>query len=186
MNTKKLIVLDRDGVINHDSIHYIKSPAEWQPIPGSLEAIAKLNQAGFKVVVATNQSGIARGLFSKQTLDDIHQKMQMTLATFQGKIDNIFVCPHRDEDRCSCRKPKAGLFQQIEAHYQLSLKETAAFCVGDSLRDLLAAQSIGANRILVLTGKGEKTLQELPNTLKTVPYFSNLSMVVDWILKKNH
>ncbi|WIM04584.1 MAG: D-glycero-beta-D-manno-heptose 1,7-bisphosphate 7-phosphatase [Candidatus Nitricoxidivorans perseverans] len=151
----KLIILDRDGVINFDSDQYIKSPDEWQPIPGSLEAIARLTQWGYRIVVATNQSGIGQGLFEMDTLNAIHEKMIKAAAQLGGRIDGVFFCPHTNGDQCACRKPKPGMLEQIAARYNTSLKGVPA--VGDSLRDLQAAAKMGARPILVLTGKGQKT-----------------------------
>jgi len=151
----KLIILDRDGVINHDSPAFIKSPAEWLPIPGSLEAIARLNQAGYRVVVASNQSGIARELFDITTLNAIHQKMHAAAQLVGADIDAIFFCPHAAIDNCDCRKPKAGMFEEISKRFKLSLKGVPT--VGDSLRDLQAGFISGCSPYLVLTGKGEKT-----------------------------
>ncbi|GAB4121574.1 MAG: D-glycero-beta-D-manno-heptose 1,7-bisphosphate 7-phosphatase [Sideroxydans sp.] len=152
----KLIILDRDGVINYDSDQFIKSPEEWRPLPGSLEAIARLNQAGYRVVVATNQSGIGRGLFDMATLNAIHDKMHKSLALMGGRLDAIFFCPHTSESNCTCRKPKSGMLEEIGARYGVTLHGVPA--VGDSLRDLEAAAHVGAQPYLVLTGKGEKTL----------------------------
>jgi len=143
----KLIILDRDGVINYDSIDFIKSPDEWRPIPGSLEAIQRLNAAGYTVVIATNQSGVNRGLFNETTLDAIHAKMQQELAKIGGKIDKIFYCPHKPDDHCDCRKPKPGLFTQIKNYYQQDLSDV--FAIGDSERDIIAAQSAGATSIFL-------------------------------------
>lgn len=154
----KLIILDRDGVINEDSDSFIKSPAEWRPIPGSLEAIAKLHQSGYQVVLATNQSGVGRGLFEVATLNAIHDRMHRALAQIGGRIDAIFFCPHAQEANCDCRKPKAGLLEEIARRFNVDLKGTPA--VGDALRDLQAAAAVGAAPILVLTGKGRKTLDE--------------------------
>ncbi len=153
----KLIILDRDGVINFDSEHFIKSPEEWKPIPGSLEAIARLNQAGYRVVLATNQSGIGRGLFDMATLNAIHDKMHKALAQVGGRIDALFFCPHTADSRCDCRKPKPGMFEEISRRFSVDL--TGVPAVGDSLRDLQAAAAIGALPILVRTGKGKKTLE---------------------------
>jgi D-glycero-D-manno-heptose 1,7-bisphosphate phosphatase len=153
--TNKLIILDRDGVINFDSDDYIKSPDEWVPIPGSLEAIAQLYQAGYRIVVATNQSGVSRGLFSAATLNAIHNKMHQALAQHGGFIDAVFFCPHADTDMCDCRKPQPGLLQQIGKRFDIPLKNVPV--VGDSLRDLQAAESVGCSPHLVLTGKGQKT-----------------------------
>ncbi|MDA8416271.1 MAG: D-glycero-beta-D-manno-heptose 1,7-bisphosphate 7-phosphatase [Betaproteobacteria bacterium] len=159
-----LIILDRDGVINADSDRFIKSPEEWVPIPGSLTAISRLNQAGYRVVVATNQSGIARGLFDLATLNAIHQKMIDTISQQGGFIEAIFFCPHAREARCQCRKPGTGLFEEISQRYNMPL--TGVPAIGDSLRDLVAADKMQAQPILVLTGKGKKTLEagELPPT----------------------
>ena len=154
----KLIVLDRDGVVNHDSTQYIKSPDEWRPIPGSMEAIARLNHAGFRVVVATNQSGLGRGLFDMATMVAINEKLHKALAHVGGRIDAVFYCPHTADSDCDCRKPKPGLLNEIGQRFSVDL--TGVPCIGDSLRDLQAAQAVGAQPILVLSGKGEKTLRE--------------------------
>ena len=154
----KLIVLDRDGTINHDSEQFIKSPDEWRPIPGSLEAIARLNHAGFRVVVATNQSGIGRGLFDMGMLNAIHEKMHRSLAHVGGRVDAIFYCPHTADSTCDCRKPRPGLLR--EAGRRFSVDMTGVPVIGDGLRDLLAAEAVGGQPMLVLTGKGEKTLRE--------------------------
>ena len=151
----KLIILDRDGVINLDSDQFIKNPAEWQPIPGSLEAIARLNQADYRVVVATNQSGIGRGLFDMPTLNAIHDKMHKACALVGARIDAVFFCPHTAESRCDCRKPNPGMLEEIAARYNTSLPGVPV--VGDSLRDLQSAAVLGATPYLVLTGKGVKT-----------------------------
>jgi len=151
----KLVILDRDGVINQDNVDYIKSPDEWKAIPGSLEAIAKLTQAGFHVVVATNQAGVGRGLFEMATLNAIHDKMYRAVTQAGGRIDAVFYCPHADEDKCDCRKPKPGLLEQIGRRVNVSLKDVP--CIGDALRDLQAAAAVGARPILVRTGKGKKT-----------------------------
>ncbi|MDP2195631.1 MAG: D-glycero-beta-D-manno-heptose 1,7-bisphosphate 7-phosphatase [Rhodocyclaceae bacterium] len=151
----KLIILDRDGVINKDSDLYIKSPEEWIPLPGSLEAIARLNQWGYRVVVATNQSGIGRGLFGMDTINAIHDKMIKAASHVGGSIDAIFFCPHTNADNCACRKPQPGMFNEIAARYNIDLAGVPV--VGDALRDLQAAASVGAQPMLVLTGKGKKT-----------------------------
>jgi D-glycero-D-manno-heptose 1,7-bisphosphate phosphatase len=176
----KLVILDRDGVINYDSEHYIKSPAEWRPLPGSLEAIAKLSQAGYRVVVATNQSGIGRGLFDMDTLNAIHNKMHQAVQSFGGRIDAVFYCPHPADSSCDCRKPRPGMFVRIGACFNTDLLGVPA--IGDSLRDILAAAAVGAKPMLVLTGKGEKTQKEkLPEgTL----IFADLAAAIDHVLKK--
>lgn len=151
-----LIILDRDGVINFDSDQFIKNPEEWKPISGSLEAIARLNQAGYRVVVATNQSGVGRGLFDMATLNAIHDKMHKSCALVGARIDAVFFCPHAAEANCLCRKPKSGLLEEIAARYNLSSLIDVP-TVGDSLRDLQSAATMGAKPYLVLTGKGSKT-----------------------------
>jgi D-glycero-D-manno-heptose 1,7-bisphosphate phosphatase len=165
----KLVILDRDGVINKDSPQFIKSPDEWIPIPGSLDAIALLNQAGFRIVVASNQSGIGRGLFDMTTLNSINDKMYRALAQAGGRIDALFYCPHTNESNCNCRKPKPGLIEEIARRFGTDLDGVP--CVGDSLRDLQAGVALGAMPILVLTGKGEKTLAagNLPEGTKIFP-----------------
>jgi D-glycero-D-manno-heptose 1,7-bisphosphate phosphatase len=153
-----LVILDRDGVINQDSDEFIKSADEWLPIPGSLEAIGRLNQNGFRVVIASNQSGIGRGLFDVSALNAIHAKMHRALAAVGGKVDAIFFCPHAPDDHCDCRKPKAGLFHQIADRLAIDLSQT--WSVGDSHRDLLASQAAGCRLMLVRTGKGKMTLED--------------------------
>lgn len=178
---KKLIILDRDGVINEDRPDFVKTEDEWIPIPGSLEAIAQLTRAGFTIVVATNQSGVARKLYSLETLSKIHQKMQHAVESYGGKIDNIYVCPHETKDNCSCRKPKAGLFEQIEATYQIKFSLTHTPAIGDSLRDLEAALTAGCRPILVLTGNGQTTKQNLPLSLQSIDIFPDLYTAVQAI-----
>jgi D-glycero-D-manno-heptose 1,7-bisphosphate phosphatase len=154
----KLIILDRDGTINHDSDHYIKSTEEWRPIDGSLEAIARLTQAGYRVVVATNQSGIARGLFDSSTLIAIHDKLQRAVAQAGGRIDAFFFCPHAADSACECRKPRPGMLKEIARRFNHSLAN--AYMVGDARRDLEAAAAAGAKPVLVLTGKGLRTREQ--------------------------
>ncbi|MDH4095012.1 MAG: D-glycero-beta-D-manno-heptose 1,7-bisphosphate 7-phosphatase [Betaproteobacteria bacterium] len=151
----KLVILDRDGTINHDSDQYIKSPAEWKPLKGSVEAIARLTQAGYRVVVATNQSGIARGLFDTTTLNAIHDVMQRAVLQAGGRIDAIFFCPHASEAECECRKPRPGML--IEIGRRMNAPLAGVPVVGDALRDVQAAAAAGARPVLVLTGKGRKT-----------------------------
>jgi len=175
----KLAILDRDGVINQDSKAFIKRPDEWIALPGSLDAIARLSHAGWRVVIASNQSGIARGLFSMDILNAIHAKMRREVAQAGGSIDAIFVCPHGPNDGCSCRKPNAGLFLDIGRRYDLDLSQVPS--VGDSLRDLQAAKKAGCRPWLVLTGNGRKTLDngELPSGTRVC---DDLAAVVDaWL-----
>ncbi len=177
----KLAILDRDGVINQDSPAFIKSPDEWIPIPGSLDAIARLSRASWRVVIASNQSGIARGLFSVNDLNAIHGKMRRELAQAGGVIDAIFVCPHGPDDGCACRKPLKGMFLDIARRYDIDLKNIPA--IGDSLRDLQAANEAGCAPWLVLTGNGQKTWDkgDLPGGTQVR---DNLAAVVDSLLSK--
>ena len=161
----KLVILDRDGTINHDRDDFVKSPEEWLPLPGALEAIARMNHAGWHVVIASNQSGLGRGLFDVAALNAMHDKMHKLLAAVGGRVDAIFYCPHTPEDECHCRKPLPGLFEQIGARLGVSLKGVPT--VGDSLRDLLAGSAAGCEPHLVLTGKSaalapEEARQGLP------------------------
>lgn len=178
----KLVILDRDGVINQDSPDFIKSPDEWIALPGSLEAIARLSEAGWKVVIASNQSGVARRLFSMSTLNSIQAKLRRELAEVGGVIDSAFVCPHGPEDDCLCRKPRPGLFHDIARRYETNLAGVPA--VGDSLRDLQAAHAAGCSPWLVRTGNGMRTLEggKLPEGTQVR---DDLSAVVDALLGKS-
>jgi D-glycero-D-manno-heptose 1,7-bisphosphate phosphatase len=164
----KLAILDRDGVINYDSDQYIKSPAEWRPIPGSIEAIARLNQNGYHVAVATNQSGIGRGLFDMATLNAINDKMMEMVFRQGGRIDALFFCPHTAAEECSCRKPRTGMLEEIAARFHTELKGVPS--IGDSLKDLQAAETVGAQPILVMTGKGQKTQEDGGMPKKTLVF----------------
>ncbi len=176
----KLIVLDRDGVINQDSDAFVKSPDEWIALPGSLAAIARLSQAGYTVVVASNQSGVARGLFDMATLNAIHAKLHRELAQAGGAVDAIFLCPHGPDDGCACRKPLPGMYHDIARRYDIDLAGVPA--VGDSLRDLQAAAAAGCTPWLVLTGNGAKTRQgELPPGTRVA---RDLSAVADALLQE--
>lgn len=176
----ELIILDRDGVINEDSDEYIKSPEEWHAIPGSIQAIGRLNHAGYRVVIATNQSGVGRGLYDIDTLGKIHEKMCQQLEEAGATVEAIFYCPHTPEDECDCRKPKPGLFKDIESRLGKPLE--GVYAVGDSLRDLQAAQSVSATPILVKTGKGMRTLQCDDELLDRVLQFDDLYSFVDVLL----
>ena len=163
MLTMKLCILDRDGTINQDRDDFVKSADEWQPLPGALEAIARINHAGWHVVVASNQSGLGRGLFDVEALNAIHAKMHRMLAAVGGRIDAVFYCPHAPEEACSCRKPAPGLFEQIAERYGVSLAGMPS--VGDSARDLVAAVAVGCTPHAVLTGKAAGFVgQSLPAT----------------------
>jgi len=174
-----LIILDRDGVINEDSDDFIKSPDEWKPLPGSMEAIAQLKNAGWTVVIATNQSGITRKLFDLDTLNAIHDKMHRMAHEYGGSIDAIFFCPHGPKDNCDCRKPLAGLYEQISRRLNISLENVPS--IGDSLRDIQAAQTAGAQPILVRTGKGTKTLYANQG-IEDVPVYCDLKQAVNALL----
>jgi len=178
----KLIVLDRDGVINHDSDQYIKNADQWHPIEGSIEAIAKLSKAGFKIVIATNQSGLARELFNEFDLTQIHKKLCHMVEDKGGVIEGIFYCPHLPEDNCDCRKPKIGLLKQIEAEFQCSLSD--CYFIGDSLKDIQAAKKAGCIPILVKTGNGESTLEKSTYAeLADVAVFKDLAVAADIVLR---
>ncbi|HEY9269179.1 MAG TPA: D-glycero-beta-D-manno-heptose 1,7-bisphosphate 7-phosphatase [Methylotenera sp.] len=178
----KLVILDRDGVINQDSANFIKNPNEWTPIPGSLEAIALLNQSGYRVAIATNQSGVSRGLFDMATLNSIHDKMHRELATVGGRIDAVFYCPHSADDNCDCRKPKTGMIKEIAKRFSVELDRV--FAVGDALRDLQAFSNAGCRTILVLTGKGKDTLSN-GNLPANVTVCADLNEAVQHIISVN-
>ena len=176
---RRLVVLDRDGVINEERIDFIRSPEQWRPLPGSLEAIARLCRAGLTVAVATNQSGVGRGLMSLADLDSIHRKMLGAVGEAGGQLSGVFFCPHTPMEGCRCRKPLPGLLEQIGA--ALDLPVAGAYMVGDSLRDLQAATSAGALPALVRTGFGSSTERQLPTGMK-VPVFDDLAGFTDWLL----
>ncbi|HEX6929203.1 MAG TPA: D-glycero-beta-D-manno-heptose 1,7-bisphosphate 7-phosphatase [Gammaproteobacteria bacterium] len=176
----KVLVLDRDGVINADSPEYIKSPDEWHPLPGSIEAITRASNAGFTVAVASNQSGVGRGLFDLDTLSAIHDAMIEAVEDAGGRIDLIVFCPHAPDEGCDCRKPKPGLLRRIETELGMTL--AGQWVVGDSARDLAAAQAVGARAVLVRTGNGAETESRLTAT-EDVPVFDNLAAAVDALLE---
>ena len=180
----KLLILDRDGVINHESPDFIKSPDEWQPLKGSLEAIGRLSQAGYEIVIITNQSGIGRGLFSADMLGQIHVRMIDYVRQHGGKIHSILFCPHHPDDDCECRKPKTGLYQELADRLNISF--SGVYSVGDSIRDLVAAREVGALPVLVKTGNGRKALRELTSSsddaLDEVVVFDNLGKFADALL----
>ncbi len=170
-----LVILDRDGVINQDSSEFVKSVDEWLPLAGSIEAIAELSTAGYTVAVASNQSGLARGLFDKESLLAMHQKLRDLVSAAGGRVDRVVVCPHGPDDDCDCRKPKPGLLLELARHYGVSLEDVPI--IGDSLRDLLAAAAVGARPILVRTGNGTSTAEQLPAELRDVEVFDDLAAV---------
>lgn len=177
----KLIILDRDGVLNQDSDEYVKSVDEWLPIAGSMEAVGKLCKAGFTVAVATNQSGLARGYFSLADLEAMHQKMERLAAVHGGHFAYIAYCPHGSSDNCQCRKPLPGLIHEIEAKLAVSAKN--AWMVGDSIRDLEAGIQAGCKVALLRTGKGSASEHKLSDfNLAAVPVFNDLSSFVDSII----
>ncbi len=176
----RLLVLDRDGVINHDSDDYIKSPEEFHWIQGSLAAIARLTMAGYRIAVATNQSGLARGYFDLSTLDRIHSNLMTAVAQAGGKIEGIFYCPHGPDDGCECRKPLPGLLYRIRDTFQVPLEGN--FFIGDSISDVQAAFAASMLPILVRTGKGQRTIAKHGSDLAGVPVFENLAAATDYIL----
>lgn len=177
----RLVILDRDGVINRDSDEYIKSAAEFIPLPGSIEAIARLSAAGYTVAVASNQSGIGRGLFPRSALYAMHRKLRRLAQSAGGTIGKIAFCPHAPKDNCDCRKPLPGLLLRIGAYYGCPLDGVPV--IGDSLRDLQAAAAVGAKPLLVRTGKGHKAERELAQSSIDAPVFDDLSGAVDALLK---
>ncbi|QNI01462.1 D-glycero-beta-D-manno-heptose 1,7-bisphosphate 7-phosphatase [Halomonas sp. SH5A2] len=178
-STQQLVILDRDGVINHDSDAYIKSLSEWIPLPGAIEAIAKLSCAGFTVAVATNQSGIARGFYDDATLQTMHDHLHALVNAKGGQIAHIAYCPHGPDDHCYCRKPLPGLLVEIQKKLGLETLE-GSWMVGDSLRDLQAGEAVGCRPVLVKTGKGQKTLYKKVDLEKAVIY-SDLAEFADWL-----
>lgn len=173
IGSRGLLILDRDGVINRDSAGFVKSPGEWLPLPGSIAAIADLSRAGYTVTVASNQSGLARGLFGRNALRAMHRKLRNLVAAEGGRVDRIVVCPHGPDDSCNCRKPKPGLLSRLARHYNTTLDGVPV--VGDSLRDLQAAASAGAVPILVRTGNGRKASRKLPAALRGVRIYDDLA-----------
>ncbi len=182
----KLVILDRDGVINEDSDEYVKSADEWQAIAGSCEAIAHLHQAGWTVAVATNQSGLGRGLFDLDDLEAMHAKMSELVEAAGGVIAGVFYCPHTPDEGCDCRKPRTGLIGAIE--HELATSASGAFFVGDSLKDLQAGHTKGCQPLLVKTGKGKRTLASLAGKpqpeFKNLPVFDNLAAAAQYILEQ--
>ena len=180
--THRLVVLDRDGVINRESADFVKSADEWVPLEGSIEAIARLSNAGFSVAIASNQSGLARGLFDTKALADMHSKLHALVANAGGRVDHIAICPHGPNDNCDCRKPLPGLLHQISAALNVSLVNAPV--IGDSLRDLEAAQSAGAQPVLVRTGNGRKTEIDLPARLASIDVYDDLATAVSALLSE--
>ena len=180
----KLLILDRDGVINHESRDFIKSPQEWQPLKGSLEAIARLSQAEYDIVVITNQSGIGRGLFSADMLGQIHVRMLDYVQQHGGRIQSILFCPHHPDDQCNCRKPLPGLYHELAQRLNTNFKDV--YSVGDSIRDLVAAKSAGAKPVLVKTGNGKKSTKTIANNpelgLQNTPVYDSLAGFADALL----
>lgn len=177
---EKLVILDRDGVINHDSDLYITSAEEWVPIPGSLEAIARLNHAGYRILVATNQSGLSRGLFSIEELNSMHRKMRRELSIHGAQIEAIFFCPHGPEAQCKCRKPLPGLLEDIARRLPVDLTDVPL--IGDSIGDIRAAKAVGAHPILVRTGKGGYTAAYHGEELEGISIYADLSAATDSLL----
>ncbi|MFB1487183.1 MULTISPECIES: D-glycero-beta-D-manno-heptose 1,7-bisphosphate 7-phosphatase [unclassified Thiocapsa] len=176
----RVVILDRDGVINEDSEHFVKSLDEWIPLPGSIDAIVRLSHAGYRVAVATNQSGLARGLLTPADLDAMHHKLRDLLAEQGGRIEMIVYCPHGPDDGCGCRKPKPGMLKEIGG--RLSVDLAGIPFVGDSLGDIVAARAAGADPWMVRTGKGEGTLASGFPGLAGVPVYADLASVADALL----
>jgi D-glycero-D-manno-heptose 1,7-bisphosphate phosphatase len=177
-----LVVLDRDGVINRDSSAYVKSADEWLPLPGSIDAIARLSRAGFTVAVASNQSGLARGLFGEAALNAMHAKLEDLVREAGGEIGKIAWCPHGPDEGCDCRKPRPGLLQTLARHYDTGLEGVPV--IGDSLRDLEAALAVGARPILVRTGNGAMAETRLPDAFGTIEVYDDLSAATDVLINE--
>ena len=175
----KIVILDRDGVINHDRDDFVKNSLEWVPLPKAAEAIALFSQAGWRVVVATNQSGIGRGLFDMHALNAVHEKMHHLISKAGGRIDAVFFCPHKPEAGCSCRKPAPGMVLEVAERF--SVKPESLWLVGDSLRDLEAVAAVGGRAILVRTGKGRKT-EAAGNLPAGTPVFDDLHAAAEWLI----
>ncbi|MCG9096265.1 D-glycero-beta-D-manno-heptose 1,7-bisphosphate 7-phosphatase [Laribacter hongkongensis] len=175
----KIVILDRDGVINHDRDDFVKNSLEWVPLPKAAEAIALFSQAGWRVVVATNQSGIGRGLFDMHALNAMHEKMHHLISKAGGRIDAVFFCPHKPEAGCSCRKPAPGMVLEVAERF--SVKPESLWLVGDSLRDLEAVAAVGGRAILVRTGKGRKT-EATGNLPAGTPVFDDLHAAAEWLI----
>lgn len=177
----RLAILDRDGVINEDAPGFVKTPEQWVPIPGSLEAIARLCRAEYRVVIVTNQSGVGRGLFTLDMMNKINMRMFELINQKGGEIDAVMFCPHTPDAGCECRKPKPGMFNELARRLKVNL--TGIPAVGDSIRDLEAAVAAGAEPVLVRTGQGENTLEAIQRNgserLKQVPVYDNLAAFVD-------
>lgn len=182
MTATRLVLIDRDGVINEDSPDYIKNADEWQPIPGSLEAIARLSRNGHRVCIVSNQSGLARGLFTIDDLNAMHQKLRAALERIGGEIEGIFFCPHAPEAGCDCRKPAPGLL--LAAARRLGVDLRGVPFVGDSLSDILAARAVDAEPLLVLTGKGARTLRDHPDQIDPDAVFPDLAAAVDHLIDR--
>lgn len=179
---KGLVILDRDGVINRDSSEFVKAADEWIPLPGSIAAIADLSRTGYTVTVASNQSGLARGLIDRKALNAMHRKLRRLVSAAGGHIDRIVVCPHGPDDDCRCRKPKPGLLQRLGRHYRTSLDGVPV--IGDSLRDLEAANACGARPILVRTGNGRKTEAAIERDHVTTEVFDDLAAAATALLRE--
>ena len=175
-----LVILDRDGVINRDSKSFVRSAAEWNPLPGSIEAIAALAAADYTVAIASNQSGLSRGHFDRRSLRSMHDKLRRLVAAQGGRVDRIVVCPHKPGDGCSCRKPLPGLLHRLSRYYGTDLASVPV--VGDSLRDLQAAQAAGAVPVLVRTGNGRKTEANLPAELQAITVFDDLAAAASFLV----
>ncbi|MCE8029918.1 D-glycero-beta-D-manno-heptose 1,7-bisphosphate 7-phosphatase [Halomonas daqingensis] len=181
-NAPRLVILDRDGVINRDSDAYIKTLDEWIPYPSSIEAIARLSRAGWQVAIATNQSGIARGYYDETTLATMHAELERLVAAAGGEIAHIAYCPHGPDDGCNCRKPRPGLLEEIRTRLGLDSLE-GSWIVGDSLRDLQAGESMGCRSVLVRTGKGSRT-EANGSGLENAQIFNDLAAFADWLLSQ--
>lgn len=188
LHNPRLVILGRDGILNAYREDHVKSPEEWQPVPGALEAVARLNHAGWHTVVATNQAGIGRGMIDMASINAVHQRMMQRLAAVGGRLDAVFFCPHTPEDNCDCRKPKPGLMRQIGLRYGIDLRTVPMVC--DTLRDLLAAQAAGCEPHLVRSGRAaDLDAAQLADIVSQVPgteVHDDLDAFVDFVLQRAH
>jgi len=184
----RLVILGRDGILNVYRDDHVKAPEEWQPLPGALEAVARLNHAGWHTVLATNQSGIGRGMIDMASVNAVHLHMMQRLAAVGGRLDGVFFCPHTPEENCDCRKPKPGLMRQIGQRYGIDLRTVPMVC--DTLRDLQAAQAAGCEPHLVRSGRAaDLDDAQQAGIVAQVPgaeVHADLGGFVDFLLQRAH
>lgn len=186
MHTTKLVILGRDGVLNEYRSSHVTAPEEWVPVPGALEAVARINHAGWHTVVATNQAGIGRGMIDMAAINLVHARMHQMMMAHGARVDAVFFCPHTPEEACDCRKPQPGLLLDIGHRYNVHLATVPM--VGDTLRDLQAAQAAGCEPHLVLTGRAaaldEAGLQAMLQQVPATRVHASLDAFADFLLQR--